>query len=86
MTNEAIEAIKDKDRALSKARRTGKKGDWAEAKRLRNKVGREVKNLRADYLKNQQETNRADPKKFWKTVAGKHMAEIREGRGRYRAK
>ena len=69
MTNEAIEAIRDKDRALSKARRTGKEEDWIVAKRLRNRVGRDVENLRANYLKNQQEANGADPKRFWKNVA-----------------
>ena len=69
MTNEAIEAIKDKDRALIKARRTKREEDWAQAKRLRNSVGRDIKNLRADYLKNQQEIHRADPKKFWKNIA-----------------
>ena len=69
MTNEAIEAIRDKDRALKKAKRTGREHDWAEARRLRNKVGRDIRNLRADYLKNQQEANREDPKKFWKNIA-----------------
>ena len=58
MANEAIEAIRDKDRALIRAWRTGKEEDWKEAKRLRNKVGRDVENIRADYLKTQQE-NRA---------------------------
>ena len=69
MTNEAIEAIRDKDRALIRARRTGREDDWAEARRLRNKVGRDIENLRADYLKNQQEANRDDPKKFLKNIA-----------------
>ena len=69
ITNEALEAIKDKDRVLKKARRTGKPEDWEEAKRLRNKVGRDLENLKADYLKGQQEVNRADPKKFWQEVS-----------------
>ena len=69
MTNEAIEAIKDKDRALCRARRTRREEDWNEAKRLRNRVGRDIENLRADYLKDQQETFKADPKKFWKSIA-----------------
>ena len=69
MTNEAIEAIRDKDRALSRARRTKKEEDWVQAKQLRNSVGRDIENLRADYLKNQQEAHRDDPKKFWKNIA-----------------
>ena len=69
ITNEAIEAIKDKDRLLAKARRSDKVEDWTRAKRVRNEVGRDLRNLRADYLKQQQEANKSDPKKFWKTVA-----------------
>ena len=69
MTNEAIEAINDKDRAMNKARRSKKEEDWVRAKELRNRVGRDIENLRADYLKNQQETHRADPKKFWMNIA-----------------
>ena len=49
MTNEAVEAIKDKDQALNKARRTKREEDWVQAKRLRNRVGRDIENLRADY-------------------------------------
>ena len=69
MTNEAIEAIKDKDRALRRAKRSGTEADWAEARRLRNQLGKDIRNLRADYLKNQQAENKDDPKKFWKCVS-----------------
>ena len=68
MTNEAIEAIKDKDRALNRAKRTKNAEDWEQAKRVRNRVGRDIENLRADYLKNQQEAHKTDPKKFWKSI------------------
>ena len=51
------------------AKRSGRIEDWEEAKRLRNKVGRDLENLRADFLKNQQEINKDDPKKFWRTVS-----------------
>ena len=40
ITNEAIEAIQDKDRLLRHAKRTGKEDDWARARRVRNMVGR----------------------------------------------
>ena len=68
ITNEALEAIRDKDRALRKAKRTGKLGDWETTKRLRNRVVRDLENLRAEYLKNQQEANKGDPKNVWKIV------------------
>ena len=69
ITNEALEAIRDKDRALRLAKRSGRVEDWEEAKRLRNKVGRDLENLRADFLKKQQEVNSDDPKKFWRAVS-----------------
>ena len=55
ITNEALEEIKDKDRILNRARRTGKEEDWALASRERNRVGRELELLRRDFLKNRQE-------------------------------
>ena len=54
ITNEAIEAIKDKDRLMKRAKRTGLERDWQEAKRVRNEVGSNLRNLRADYLTQQQ--------------------------------
>ena len=69
MTNEAVEAIKDKERAVFKARRTRKVEDWARAREMRNRVGWDIENFRADYLKNQQEVHKSDPKTFWKNIA-----------------
>ena len=69
LTNEALEAIKDKDRILRRAKRSGKEADWVEAKRVRNRVGRDLELLRADFLKQQQEEFKSDPKKFWRVIA-----------------
>ena len=68
ITNEAIEAIRDKDRVLRKAKKSGKVEDWELARRVRNQVGRDLENLRADFLKRQQENNPDNPKKFWKNI------------------
>ena len=68
ITNEALEYIRDKDKALKKARRTGKAEDWEVARRERNRIGRDLELLRADYLKNQQEIYKGDPKKFWRSI------------------
>ena len=62
ITNEGIEAIRDKDRVLMKAKRSGKAEDWEAAKRVRNQVGRDLENLRADFLKRQQANHANDPK------------------------
>ena len=67
--NEAIEAIRDKDRMMKKAKKSGSSRDWDEAKRLRNEVERNLQDLRANYLKQQQEAHKSDPKKFWKSVS-----------------
>ena len=69
ITNEAIEAIRDKDNLLKKAKKSNAKVDWDLAKEARNRVGRDLKTLRADFLKRQQEANWGDPKKFWKVVS-----------------
>ena len=69
VTNEAIEAIRDKDNLLKRAKRTDRVEDWEAARRVRNRVGRDLENLRADFLKRQQEDNKNDPKKFWKNIA-----------------
>ena len=69
ITNEAIEAIKDKDRLLRKAKKSGRQLDWDIAKRARNMVGRELELLRANFLKDQQHLHKADPKKFWNTIS-----------------
>ena len=69
VTNEAMEAIKAKDRMLKKAKRTGLVRDWEETKRLWNEVGGNLRNLRANFLTQQQEAFKSDPKKFWKSVS-----------------
>ena len=69
MTNEALEEIKDKDRLLFRAKATHGEDHWEVARRVRNEVGRKVKNSRADFSKQQQENHKADPKKFWQTVS-----------------
>ena len=69
LTNEALEAIRDKDKLLNKARRTKSANDWELARRARNSVGREIENLRVNFLKDQQTAHKNDPKKFWKSIA-----------------
>ena len=64
ITNEAIEAIRDKDKLLQKAKKNRREADWVAAKIARNRVGRELENLRADFLKTQQENFRNDPEKI----------------------
>ena len=69
ITNEALEAIRDKDKLLKKARVSKKASDWENARKARNRTGRQIENLRSDFLKNQQVENKSDPKKFWNSVS-----------------
>ena len=68
ISNEIIEQIKDKDRALRAAKRSGRSEDWDEAKRERNRVGRVVEQDKAEFLKEQQVELADDPKRFWRVV------------------
>ena len=68
VTNELLEEIKDKDRLLREAKRSGRVEDLQRAKVARNRVGRLVEQTKADFLKDQQELLADDPKKFWRTV------------------
>ena len=69
ITNEAVEAIRDKDKLMQKARKSRKEEDWKAAREARNGVGRDLENLRAEFLKTQQEDNKNDPNKFWNTIS-----------------
>ena len=69
ITNEALEAIRDKDKLMKKARKTKSVPHWEQARRGRNEVGRMIQNLKADYLKDQQSLHKNDPKEFWKSIA-----------------
>ena len=68
VTNELLEEIKDKDRALRRARNSGKVEDWKLAKVERNRVGRLIDEAKAEFLKEQQVELANDPKKFWRLV------------------
>ena len=51
------------------AKRTGKYDDWALARKERNRVGKLVRNARAEFVKDQQKEFKNEPKKFWKTIS-----------------
>ena len=67
-TNELLEQIKDKDKALKRAKKTGKSNDWKIARRLRNDCLREVRRAKTDFIQNELNTNWNDSKKFWQQI------------------
>ena len=68
MTNELIEFIKDRDAALKKATKSKKKEDKQIARNIQNFTNNMVRNARANYIKEQLEHNKSDPKKFWHSI------------------
>lgn len=69
ITNELIELINDKDRALSKAKKSNKTEDWKKARKLRNDANKATKIAKAKYIQNNLYRFSGDVKKFWKTIS-----------------
>ena len=69
ITNEIIEMIRDRDELFRFARRSGKEEDWRVAKAVRNEVAGYIRNAKADFLVEQQNSNFDDPKKFWRNIS-----------------
>ena len=63
---EILEIIRDKDRALKRAKRTKLDEDWKEAKRLRNNCLGRIRKARGDLIREELDTYKSDSKKFWK--------------------
>ena len=68
ITNELLEQIRDKDRALRRAKRSSNPEYWKIARRLRNDCLRDVRNAKSDYIKNELLENQNDSKKFWQQI------------------
>ena len=69
ITREIIELIHDKDRLLRAARTSGDEEDWKVARRARNVVTGQIRNLKAEFLKEEQRQNLDNPKKFWRNIS-----------------
>ena len=68
ITNEILESIRDKDILLKRAKLSGDDQDWAHARRARNIVNANIKNLKADFIKTNLNQHQGDSKKFWKDI------------------
>ena len=69
ITDEILEEINDKDHLLKIAKATGNEEDWKVAKVERNRVGKMLRNAKAEFVKEQQRELSGDPRKFWKSVS-----------------
>ena len=59
-----LEFIKNKDKALKKAKKSNLPDDW----RLRNECLARVRNCKAEFIQGELATNQDDSKKFWNSV------------------
>ena len=68
VTPELLEFIKDKDKALKKAKKSQLLEDWIVARRLRNECLARVRNCKAEFIQDELTTNQDDSKKFWNSI------------------
>ena len=68
LSNEILELIKDKDRALKKAKRSKTADDWKLAHRLRNNCLSLIRKTKSDFIQNELNSNMKNSKKFWKQL------------------
>ena len=68
LTHDLIELIKDKDHLLNRARKSKKEDDKINARRARNLVNALIKRARSDFVKEQLDIHRNDPKNVWETI------------------
>ena len=68
MSHDVLTLSKDRDRAWVLAKETNSDVDWAVARRLRNWASNAVKAAKTNYTRDQLETYKNDPKKFWRNI------------------
>ena len=69
LTHDLITLMNHRDECLKQYARTKTEEDKIKMRKARNSTNIAVKAARADYIKEQLETHRNDPKKFWKNIS-----------------
>ena len=69
LSNDIIILMKERDRCLRKYAKTRLEQDKINMRQVRNMTNIAVKNARAEYIKEQLELYKNDPKKFWKHIS-----------------
>ena len=69
LTNDLIAIMKERDRCLLQFSACKTEENKAKMRRARNLANISIKMARADYIKEQLNTHKNDPKKFWKRIA-----------------
>ena len=68
ISHDIITLSKDRDSAWARAKLSGSDEDWALARRLRNWANNSVKAAKADYVRNELNENKNNPKSFWRNI------------------
>ena len=68
LTHDLIEFIKDKNHLLRRARKSKREIDKANARHAGNLVNALIKRARSDFVREQLDNNRNDPKNFWEII------------------
>jgi hypothetical protein len=68
LSSDILSLIKERDLSLFKFRKYNNKEDYSKYCSLRNIVQRNIKQAKADYIYNQIEENKNDPKKLWQQL------------------
>ena len=68
MNRDIMEKIIDKDIALKIAKRTKEPDDIIYAKRIKNEVGKLIEKTKRNFLVDEFENAKGDPKRFWKNI------------------
>ena len=68
VTHDLINLAKDRDAMWVQAAQSNSEEDWALARQLRNWSNNAVKAAKANYVKNELDTNANDSKKFWRNI------------------
>ena len=68
MSTEILNLIKERNELLLKYRKSNNSEDHKKVCIIRNKVQREVKSARSNYVSDKIEENKNDPKELWKQL------------------
>ena len=68
VTHDILILSKDRDRAWAQAKLSDSDEDWATARQFRNWANNAIKQAKSNYLQNELEANKKDPKKFWRNI------------------
>ena len=78
LTEELLNLKKDRDYFFKKAKITGDDGDWFVARNLRNRVNIAMRTAKSDYIKDQLNFNRDNPKKFWNLIQSEILPDDKD--------